>query len=124
MFFSCLSIALVDANSPAGESRTRISGIVNFVNGNLRPVKSDVDGDLSLWYKQNSRVYVEQGHACFSSPQYEKKVQKKRFGTVIRSAYTGLSRMMRGEAEAAQQFILSRVSDSGHGETTEEDKMA
>ena len=94
------------------------------MNGNLRPVKSDVDGDLSLWYKQNSRVYVEQGHACFLNPQYEKKVQKKRFGTVIRSAYTGLSRMMRGEAEAAQQFILSRVSDSGHGETTEEDKMA
>jgi histone deacetylase 6 len=36
--------------------KSRISGVVNFVNGSLRPVKSETDPDLSLWYKEHSRL--------------------------------------------------------------------
>ena len=35
------------------DCKSRISGVVNFVTGNLRPVKSETDPDLSTWYRRN-----------------------------------------------------------------------
>jgi histone deacetylase 6 len=111
--------SLIDVPS---ECKMRISGVVNFVTGTLRPVKSDVDDNLSTWYKANSRVYVASDHACWADPDLARKVLKKRFGTVVRSPMIGLNRMMSEHAREAQQWILSRVADQG--ETTEEEKMA
>ncbi|KAK0634707.1 hypothetical protein B0T17DRAFT_586442 [Bombardia bombarda] len=109
--------------------KSRISGVVNFVNGNLRPVKSDVDQDLSGWYKENSRVYVANDHACWADADYTRKVHKRRFGTVIRSDVNGLTRMMREHFGDVQQWVMGRLSseedeEEGHGDTTEEEKFA
>ncbi|KAF4120950.1 histone deacetylase 6 [Geosmithia morbida] len=103
------------------ECKERISGIVNFVTGNLRPVKSDIDERLSAWYKDNSRVYVAGDHACWSDPDLMRKVNKRRFGSVVRSPAHGLNRMMRTHAAEAHEWILERVTDHSSGETTEED---
>ncbi|KAH7149759.1 histone deacetylase [Dactylonectria estremocensis] len=104
------------------DCKSSISGVVNFVTGNLRPVKSDIDADLSSWYKENSRVYVAGDHACWSDHDLTRKVNKRRFGTVVRSPMFGLNKMMQGHAVEAQEWILSRVSENNGGDTTEEDK--
>ncbi len=95
--------------------------MVNFVNGNLRPVKSDVDQELSSWYKDNSQVYVAHDHACWADASLERKVRKKRFGTVIRSSVKGLTRMMTQHAPEVYNWIMERLSDEQPGDTTEDD---
>ncbi|KAL3963760.1 hypothetical protein ACCO45_000764 [Purpureocillium lilacinum] len=103
------------------DCKSRISGIVNFATGNLRPVKSDIDADLSSWYKENSRVYVAGDHACWTDHDLTKKVHKRRFGTVVRSRMVGLNKMMQEHAEEAQDWIMSRVTPFSGGETTEDE---
>jgi histone deacetylase 6 len=105
------------------DCKSRISGIVNFVTGNLRPVKSDIDADLSSWYKEHSRVYVAGDHACWTDYDLTRKVQKRRFGTVVRSEMVGLNKMMQAHAEEAQEWMLERIADT-QGDTTEEEKTA
>ena len=97
--------------------------MVNFVDGNLRPVKSDVDQDLSSWYKDNSQVFVANDHACWADPDLTRKVMKRRFGTVKRSSVNGLTRMMRAHAAEAQQWMLGRVEEAARGDTTEDEMM-
>lgn len=80
-------------------------------------MRSDVDESLSHWYKNNSRVFVSNTHACWQDPAMEKKVRKKRFGTVIRSPQTSLVGMMQHHAPEFQQYIMARAA--GAGETTE-----
>lgn len=102
--------------------KSRISGVVNFVDGNLRPVKSDVDHDLSSWYKENSQVFVANDHACWADPDLTRKVMKRRFGTVKRSSVSGLTRMMKEHATDAQQWIMARVAENT-SDATEDEKM-
>ncbi|KAK5660808.1 hypothetical protein OQA88_12176 [Cercophora sp. LCS_1] len=101
--------------------KSRISGCVNFVTENLRPVKSDVDQELSSWYKENSRVYVTTDHAVWSDAELTRRVLKRRFGTVIRSDVSGLANMMTAHASDAQAWILERVTEDGQGDTTEDE---
>ncbi|KAJ4306848.1 Histone deacetylase hda1 [Collariella sp. IMI 366227] len=91
--------------------KTRISGVINFVNGALRPVKSDVDADLSSWYKEHSHVYVANDHACWSDPDLTRKVMKRRFGHVIRSTANGLTPMMAEHFEDVKGFVMDRVTE-------------
>ncbi|KAI5854078.1 putative histone deacetylase A [Durotheca rogersii] len=104
------------------DCKHRISGVVNFVTGNLRPVKSETDTELSLWYKRNSLVYVTNDHACWSDEDLAKKVLKKRFGGVQRSPEVGLTRMMEAHAGDVFQFISKRLSPEQSGNGTEEDR--
>ncbi|KAH7311734.1 histone deacetylase [Stachybotrys elegans] len=103
------------------DCKSRISGVINFVTGNLRPVKSQFDEGLSSWYKENSRVYVAGDHACWFDPELTKKVHKRRFGTVVRSDKTTLNEMMQKHAKDTQNWIMSRVRDDGSGDSTDED---
>ena len=111
------------------DSKDRLSGVVNFVSGNLRPVKSDADETLSSWYRDNSKVYVAADHACWADHELTRKVHKKRFGAVERSPERGLNKMMAAHATQAQDFIMSRVKsgsddedESGEeGDTTEDE---
>ncbi|TQS33216.1 hypothetical protein Golomagni_06445, partial [Golovinomyces magnicellulatus] len=103
------------------DCKDRISGVVNFVTGNLRPVKSDIDTDLSSWYKENSQVYVAGDHACWADPDLTRKIQKRRFGTVIHSEAVGLNMMMQSHAAEAQEWIMERVDENTRGETTEDE---
>lgn len=105
------------------DCKDRIGGIVNFVTGNLRPVKSDTDEYLSTWYKEHSRVYVAGDHACWSDHDLTRKVQKRRFGTVVRSEKHGLNRMMQAHAKEAQEWIMDKLAaDETPGDTTEEER--
>lgn len=100
--------------------------MVNFVNGNLRPVKSDVDSDLSSWYKEHSQVYVANDHACWSDPDLTRKVMKRRFGNVIRAQVNGLTPMMAEHFADVRQFVMERVTPDeegrDEGEETEEEE--
>jgi histone deacetylase 6 len=104
------------------DCRKRIAGIVNYVTGNLRPVKSETDTELSGWYRQNSLVFVANDHACWADPDLAKKVNKKRFGGVQRSPRVGLGNMMEQHAEASHEWIMQRVSQERSGNTTEEEQ--
>ena len=105
----------------AADVKTRVSGVVNFVDGDLRAVKSDVDTDLSSWYKENSRVYVANNHSCWANPEYARKVHKRRFGSVQRSSKNSLITMMKEHAEDVHKWIIDRCEDTG--DTTDDDKM-
>lgn len=100
---------LTCGSSNPTDVKSRISGVVNFVNGNLRPVKSDVDTDLSSWYKDNSRVYVSADHACWADADLSRKVMKRRFGSVIRSNVSGLGRMMNEHFKDVQDWMVDRM---------------
>lgn len=95
---------------------------MNFVTGNLRPVKSETDPELSSWYKNNSLVFVAADHACWSDEDLAKKVLKKRFGGVQKSTETGLNRMMEAHATEVQEWITKRLTPDITGHTTEEDR--
>ena len=81
-----------------------------------------MDQELSSWYKDHSRVFVASDHACWADPDLARKVQKRRFGTVVRSAMRGLNRMMSADADAVQDWILANCTEMDHGDTTEEEK--
>lgn len=117
----CLAIVPI-AKTHSSDCKSKLAGVVNFVTGNLRPVRSDVDESLSHWYKSNSRVFVSHNHACWLDPTTEKKVRKKRFGAVIRSPQSSLVGMMQHHTNEVQQYILSAVA--GGGETTESEGAA
>lgn len=107
------------------DCRARIAGVVNFVTGALKPVKSDVDPGMSGWYRDNSRVYLAGDHAAWLDPELTKKVQKRRFGTVVRSPAAGLNRMMAGHAAEVHEWVMDRVTTEeegeGEGDTTEDE---
>ena len=84
-------------------------------------MKSDVDHDLSSWYKENSRVFVAGDHACWADAELTRKVMKRRFGTVIRSKVNGLTRMMTEHAPEVQSWILDRAGNGRQGDSTEDD---
>ncbi|KAI4863668.1 putative histone deacetylase A [Hypoxylon rubiginosum] len=103
------------------DSKHRIAGVINFVTGNLRPIKSETDTELSSWYKQNSLVYVTKDHACWSDADLSKKILKKRFGAVRKSPAGGLNQMMEAHAEDVFQFINERLSTGRSGNTTQDE---
>lgn len=74
----------------------------------------------------NSRVYVSNNHAVWLDAAQEKKVRKKRFGTVIRSPETGLNTMMHRHFSEVQDYIMERAAtgEGETGETTEDDATA
>lgn len=110
------------ANNPnPPESAERVSGIVNFVTESLKAVKSDMYPELSGWYRDNSRVYVGEDHVCWRDPDLKRRVSKKRFGHVLHSNVSGLSRMMQEHAEDVQEWIMGRVVEGG--DTTEDETM-
>lgn len=104
------------------ECKDRIAGVVNFVTGNLRPVKSETDPDLSTWYKHNSLVFVAADHACWSDDELAKKVLKRRFGGVKKSPKTGINTMMEEHAKEVQEWIMARVARDKSGLTTEDER--
>lgn len=91
--------------------------MVSFIDSNaLRPVKSDVDPNLSAWYKENSQVFVADNHACWSDPVLTRKVQKKRFGQVVRSKSHGLANMMKLHFDDVEKWVMWRVKENDKGQ--------
>lgn len=91
------------------------------MDGSLRPVKSDTDPGLSLWFKANSSVYLANNHACWTDADMMRKVHKRRFGNVHRSSVNGLTQMMNEHLEDVQKWITGRIRVTG--DTTEDEDM-
>lgn len=106
------------------DCRARIAGVASFVEGMLRPVKSDVDNDLSTWYKEHSQIFVSNNHPCWNSEDTLRRVTKRRFGTVIRSEANGVNKMMQTHAGQVQKWMLERLAARQvGGDSTEDEKM-
>jgi len=99
------------------DAKSKISCILSFVSGSLRPVKSDIDPYLSTWYKQNSLIYVSPDHACWSDEDSSRKVKKHRFGRVVcaeieRDGGGGdVGRMLKRYQTESTAFIASKVAE-------------
>lgn len=117
------------------DSKSRIPGILSFVAGNLRPVKSETDQYLSNWYKANSQIYVSPDHACWSDEESARKVQRSRFGKVVKAdievgrGENGVGKMLKRYEEEAGEWVLAKVQqwetrNLGHDpdETEDEDE--
>lgn len=124
---NCTVVELTDEPT---DCKIKLSGIVNFVTGSLRPIRSDTDERLSAWYKENSRVYVSTEHSCWTDPKLQGKVRKKRFGTVLQSPAVSLNGMMKEHAKEVQDWIAARSFErprlGTEGDSTEDeaDKQA
>ncbi|KAK1969001.1 histone deacetylase domain-containing protein [Colletotrichum sublineola] len=105
------------------DCKARIAGVACFVEGMLRPVKSDVDNELATWYKGHSQIYVSHDHPCWNSEDTLRRVTKRRFGTVIRSEANGVQKMMQTHAGEVQKWMLEMLAARQNGDTTEDDKM-
>ncbi|KAF4821254.1 Histone deacetylase clr3 [Colletotrichum tropicale] len=105
------------------DCKSRIAGVASFVEGMLRPVKSDVDNELSTWYKDHSQIYVSHDHPCWDSEDTVRRVSKRRFGTVIRSETSGVNKMMQTHAEQVQRWMLDKLAARQGGDTTDDEKM-
>lgn len=96
-------------------SKSRIPGIISFVAGNLRPVKSETDQYLSNWYKSNSQIYVSPDHACWSDEESARKVQRSRFGKVVKAdievgrGENGVGKMLKRYEEEAGEWVLAKL---------------
>jgi len=103
------------------DCKFKFRSVVNFVAGNLRPIKSETDAELSSWYKHHSRVFVAADHACWENDEYVRKIKKSRFGTVVRSQEVGLNRMMATHFEEAFTYMLDSVEPDDDTKDQRED---
>lgn len=101
--------------------RSNITGVLNFIEGSLRPVKSETDESLTAWYKNHSQIYVAADHDCWRVPELEKKVRKRRFGTVIKSDTNGLNQMLKRHLIEATSWIKEMVGDEEEDEEDDDE---
>ncbi|KAM3078099.1 Histone deacetylase hda1 [Clarireedia jacksonii] len=102
------------------DCRRRMAGILCFVTGALRPVKSETDPGLSSWYKANSEIYVTKDHACWTNEESLRKVKRSRFGKVVQSEVTGLAKMMRLYQGEAEEWLWGKLEEAKAREEDEE----
>ncbi|KAG4030058.1 hypothetical protein MFRU_013g00820 [Monilinia fructicola] len=93
------------------DCRHRIAGVLAFITGSLRPVKSETDSGLSSWYKANSEIYVAGNHACWTDEENIRKVKKQRFGNVVRSEEKSLVRMLRRHELSAKDWMQEKFDE-------------
>ncbi|KAH6717606.1 hypothetical protein BKA61DRAFT_289348 [Leptodontidium sp. MPI-SDFR-AT-0119] len=98
----------------------KVPGILCFVTGSLRPVKSETDPNLSKWYKANTLLYVSPDHACWSDEEAARKVRKNRFGrveladiTIRKGGVDGscIGKMLRRHEADGQSWIKKQVRE-------------
>ncbi|QSZ32676.1 hypothetical protein DSL72_002255 [Monilinia vaccinii-corymbosi] len=93
------------------DCRPRIAGVIAFITGSLRPIKSETDSSLSSWYKSNSEIYVAGNHACWSDEENIRRIRKQRFGKVERSEETTLVKMLCRHAPSAKQWMQEKFEE-------------
>ncbi|CZT10489.1 related to histone deacetylase A [Rhynchosporium graminicola] len=94
----------------------KVTGILCFVTGTLRPVKSETDPSLSKWYKANTLLYVSPDHACFADEASARRVRKERFGRVVEADIVvgkgdGVGKMLRRHESDSQSWIKKQVKE-------------
>ncbi|KAI9651066.1 Histone deacetylase hda1 [Ciborinia camelliae] len=98
------------------DCRPRVAGVLAFITGSLRPVKSETDPSLSSWYKSNSEIYVAGNHACWTDEENIRKVRKQRFGKVVRSEETGLVKMLRRHGLSAKEWMQEKFNEKARND--------
>lgn len=111
------------------DSRHHIAACLAFVNGTLRPVKSETDGGLSKWWREHSCIFVGKDHACWVDEESAKKVRKVRFGKVVMSDVAGgevggLARMVISETEPGCAFLQDALETWNSDAEVDEDDYA
>lgn len=102
--------------------KSKIPGILSFVTGSLRPIKSETDIYLSSWYKSNSLIYVSPDHACWLDADSVKRVKKNRFGLVKMSEASGLGGMLQMYEDEGVKWASEKVREweREHGESEDD----
>ncbi|KAI9890989.1 MAG: Histone deacetylase hda1 [Vezdaea aestivalis] len=81
----------------------RVCAFVAFVAENkLVSVTSDMDAMLSSWYHRNSHIYTAADHPAFDP---NRRAPKRKFGKLIRSNDTTLSRMMHAHQDEVFEWL-------------------
>lgn len=75
------------------EAMSKITSVLTFLTGTLRPMRTETNPALTGWYKNNSLIYVPSTHPCWLDEEHARKVRKKRFGRVEQSEVEGLRNM-------------------------------
>ncbi|TVY27665.1 Histone deacetylase [Lachnellula hyalina] len=105
--------------------KSRVPGVLSFVSGSLRPVRSETDTYLSSWYKASSLIFVSSDHSCWNDEENARKVRKNRFGAVEKSEVTGLGNMLKRYEGKATKWVLDKVEEwewkRGDGESDEDE---
>jgi len=102
-------------------SRSRIAGILCFVSGSLRPIKSETDPGLSSWYKEHSRIYVSPDHAVWSDEEAARKVRKNRYGKVVMSEVEGVRNMLDEYVREGTEWLGERMGERMDPDETEDE---
>ncbi|KAI1006064.1 Histone deacetylase [Podosphaera aphanis] len=88
-----------------------VTAVVCFVDGNLKPVKSETDPGLSAWYRNNSRIYVSDTFNVWSHEDVVRKVQKMRFGNVVRADNCrSVGSMLKLYRSTTTEYIAQQIS--------------
>lgn len=114
-------MTVVFTNNSA-DTKKKVSAILSFVNGTLRPVKSETDIYLAQWYREHSRIYVDDMHPCWESEAETHRAMRSRYGRVIRSDQAGVAKMMSKHQKEALEWVSSMCgegSSEGDGEEGE-----
>lgn len=91
--------------------KSRVPGVLSFVTGSLRPIRSETDPFLSSWYKAHSKIFVSEDHSCWNDEDNSRKVRKNRFGAVEKSEVTGLGNMLKRYESKAGSWVLGKVEE-------------
>lgn len=67
------------------DCRQIVTSILCFVNGSLKPVRSEMDLGLAAWYRNNSRIYINENHPVWDNDESVKSVHKMRYGDVFKA---------------------------------------
>lgn len=98
-------------NQRSIDTMDRLYGVAGFAADNpLMPVSSDVDPSLSSWYSKNSHIYVAPTHLAYDP---DRRPPKRKFGHLIKSSETTLSKMMHAHADDLFGWIEERFGMDG-----------
>lgn len=93
-------------NSRTDAFTNGVTGIINFINGDLLPASDQVIYDKPKWYRQNTLNFVSHNHLAWS---IDKKKSTKRYGNLVQSPARGLNDMLMAHKEQVQGYINSRL---------------
>ncbi|SZF03334.1 unnamed protein product [Blumeria hordei] len=95
----------------ARSCRRMVTSVLCFVSGSLRPVSSETDPGLSTWYRSHSRLYVGETHTVWNHEDIVRRIQKMRFGSVIKAiGCSSVDSMLKLYLSEATNFINDKIA--------------
>lgn len=104
-------------NTRIDGSRKKVPSVLSFIDMSLRTVRSETDPQLSVWYRNNSLIFVVPDHVCFTDPDQHRKVTKNRFGQVrgadidVGNGGNPISKMLARHQSDARDWIMEKLAE-------------